>query len=149
MSTFALVILALLAGACFPIRAGVNARLSAWARSPLLASVISFSVGTIALVTCTLALRVPLPPREESRSLPWWAWTGGLLGAIAVLSAILLAPRLGAASTLALIITGQMIASLALDHLGIIGYPMRPIILPRLAGAGLVVVGIALIQVSQ
>jgi len=101
------------------------------------------------LVTCTLALRVPLPPREEIRSLPWWAWTGGLLGAIAVLSAILLAPMLSAASTLALVLAGHMIASLALDHLGLVGYPVRPITLTRLVGAGLIVVGIALIQVSQ
>ena len=143
------ILLALVAGSCFPIQAGVNSRLSQWTQSPVLASAISFTVGALALILLTVAMDVPLPSLSTLSAQPWWVWIGGLLGAVTVFSAIILAPRLGAASMLSLILAGQMLASLILDQYGLLGYPVRPATLTKLVGAAFVVAGIAFIQSNR
>ena len=72
--------------------------------------------------------------------------TGGICGAFYIVMTILLAPRLGAATLIGVSVTGQMLASLILDHYGLIGYPVHPVNVWRLAGAGLLLGGLVLIQ---
>jgi bacterial/archaeal transporter family-2 protein len=55
-------------------------------------------------------------------------------------------PRLGAAATLALIVVGQMLASLAFDQFGLLGLPQQSASLTRLAGAAFLILGVALIR---
>jgi bacterial/archaeal transporter family-2 protein len=55
-------------------------------------------------------------------------------------------PRLGAATVLALIVVGQMIGSLAFDHFGAFGIPQHSANPLRLAGAALLVLGVALVR---
>jgi transporter family-2 protein len=138
--------LAVVAGFCLPTQAGINAHLNLWCHSAILAAAISFTVGTLALVIYLLILRVPLPAAGSLARSPWWIWTGGFIGAFFVASTVVLAPRLGAVSMVALIVTGQMLASVVLDHLGLIGYPIHPINWMRLAGILLLVAGVVLIQ---
>jgi len=77
---------------------------------------------------------------------PWWIWSGGLLGAFLVASTVVLAPRLGAASMVALIVAGQMLASICLDHFGWIGYPVHPVSGLRMLGVFFLVGGVVLIR---
>ena len=142
----ALVLVALLIGVVLPVQSGVNAQLRIGIGHPLLAAFISFAVGTMALLGLNLALRVPLPAGEAVSRLPWWHWIGGLLGAAYIYLAILLAPRLGAATLVAAIVSGQMVASLLLDHFGWVGYPQQPLTPLRAVGALLVIGGVLLIQ---
>ena len=63
----------------------------------------------------------------------WFSWTGGFFGAVFVGIAILMVPRLGAATTLALIVVGQMTGALVFDHFGVLGiqqHAASPIRLP-------------------
>jgi bacterial/archaeal transporter family-2 protein len=76
----------------------------------------------------------------------WWAWTGGFFGAVYIAVSIFLVPRLGAAFFLALLVAGQMVASIAFDHLGLLGLSKHPIDLSRLIGAVLLVAGVVLIR---
>ncbi|MGJ3524138.1 DMT family transporter [Nitratidesulfovibrio sp. D1] len=138
------IMLALLAGATLPTQAGINAALQAdWARHPALASLISFTVGTAALALYVLASRIPFPSVSTSSA---WQWTGGLLGAFFVTVVTFLAPRLGATAMIALVLAGQMAASVTLDHFGLLGYPERPLGLARFAGLTLVAVGVFLVR---
>ena len=124
------VLLALVAGACLPTQAGINAQLNLWARSPVLASAISFAVGTLCLVLYTLVVKTPLPPFSETSAHPWWIWSGGIIGAFFVASALILAPRLGAAPMLGLIVAGQMVGfpvSGSFRLPGIPGAPIKPV----------------------
>lgn len=139
-------LIAFLAGFIFPVQAGVNAQLRIWIGHPLLAAWVSFSVGALFLSALPLAFGLGVPGWQALRQIPWWGWTGGLLGAFSVVSTIVLAPRLGAAAFIATIVAGQMIASMLLDHLGLLGFRFHPITAWRLAGAGLVIVGVWLIQ---
>ena len=140
------IILAIAAGFCLPTQAGINYRLSMWALSPVLAAAISFAVGTVALVVYALILRLPLPALGSVKQYPWWIWTGGFLGAFLVAATVVLAPRLGAAAMVALIVLGQMIASVVLDHYGLIGYTIHPVNAWRIGGVLLLVGGVVLIN---
>jgi len=142
----ALVLIAMLVGVVLPVQSGVNAQLRIGVGHPLLAAFISFAVGTVALLGLNLALRTPVPSGETLGRISWWHWIGGLLGATYVYLAIVLAPRLGAATLVAAIVTGQMVTSLLLDHFGLIGYPQQSLTPARALGALLVIGGVLLIQ---
>ncbi len=146
ISLLTYILLAIVAGFCLPTQAGINAQLNLWSRSAILAAAISFAVGTIGLVVYALVLRIPWPAGDTISRYPWWIWSGGLLGAFFVASTIVLAPRLGATAMVALIVAGQMIASLVLDHFGWLGYSMHPASGLRMLGVALLVAGVMLIR---
>jgi transporter family-2 protein len=139
-------LLALLAGICIPTQAGINARLSLWTSSPVLAAAISFLVGTVVLFGYVLATRLPPPAWRSAAEQPWWLWSGGCLGAFFVAVTIYLAPRLGATNMLAWILAGQMLAALTLDHFGMLGYPLHPLSFGRFAGVLLLIAGAFMVR---
>jgi transporter family-2 protein len=139
-------LLALAAGVLLPVQAGLNAQLRSALGSPIAAALVSFLVGTAGLATIALLLRTPLPLGRAWTATSPWLWSGGLIGAVYVLAAIVLAPRLGAATLIAAVVAGQMITSLVLDHYGLVGFPVHSMTLVRLLGAGLVIAGVILIQ---
>ena len=96
-----------------------------------------------------IALSAPGPRFSTAfaNGAPWISWSGGLFGAFFVGIAIVMVPRLGAATTLALIVVGQMICSLAMDHFGLFGVPQHPVSLMKAAGAVFLILGVALIRV--
>ena len=145
-SLFLYFVLAIAAGFCLPTQAGINSRLNLWTQSPILTAAISFAVGTAALIVYTVILRVPLPQLSGLKQYPWWIWTCGFLGAFLVAATVVLAPRLGAFSMVALIVSGQMIASVVLDHYGLIGYAIQPVNAWRVCGILLLVGGVVLIR---
>ncbi len=138
-------LLAILTGAILPLQAGINSQLRGVLGHPVLAAAASFLVGTIALAAYSAIARVPIPAGVFGRTY-WWHWSGGLIGAFYVACAIVLVPRLGAATLVAAVVAGQMVASLLLDHYGAVGYPRHPVDLWRVAGAVLVMAGVFLIQ---
>ena len=141
------ILMAVVAGSFLPTQAGINSQLNLWTRSPILTASISFAVGTLSLIGFALILRVPLPDTTAAGRYPWWIWTGGFMGAFFVASAVVLAPKLGAASMVSLIIAGQMLASIFLDHFGVIGYPVHPFNIWRFVGVICIVVGVVLIKI--
>ena len=105
----------------------------------------SFAVGTIVLGAFAFTRGLQWPISNATKA-PWWIWTGGLLGAYLVTSIIVLAPRLGATTLIALIIAGQMTTALALDHYGILGFQFHPVRWERLLGVALLLIGAVLIR---
>ena len=75
-------------------------------------------------------------------------WAGGALGVCFIALALMLLPKLGASGFIALALSGQVVASLVLDHFGLFGLIERQLNLPRLLGAGLLIAGVVLIQFS-
>ena len=86
------------------------------------------------------------PDIAASRALPWYAWVGGLYGAIFVVAAAWGVPRLGVATTIILMVAGQLLLSVVLDHFGVMGMPKQPISLGRVAGIGLVIAGVLMVR---
>ncbi len=136
-----LVLVALVAGTAVPVQFAVNAQLRGVVGGPVTAAALSFFVGTMALLVAMLVTREGAPTLAGLSKAPWWAWAGGFLGAFYVAASIVLTPRLGAATTIGFIISGQVIASIILDQFGLLNLPVHLITLPRLGGAVLVIVG--------
>jgi bacterial/archaeal transporter family-2 protein len=147
VATWAYLLFAFAAGAMLPIQFGVNAQLAHWVGSPLRATLVSFAVGTLALLAAALAFARGWPDSDRIGAAPWWVWVGGLLGAFYVLGSVVTAPRLGAATLVAVILAGQAVASLLVDHFGWVGFDETPVTPGRLAGVALVAAGVALVRV--
>lgn len=138
--------LAVLAGVSIVIQQVLNANLRAALKSAAWSGFASYFVGVLCMALLALVLRDPPPSMALAARIPWWAWSGGLFGAIFIGLAILLVPQIGAATFIALLISGQMLASVAFDHFGWIGLTERPIDVPRLVGIALLVGGVILIR---
>jgi transporter family-2 protein len=136
---------AFLAGALIALQAPTNAMLSRAVASPVNAALVSFAVGLAALAAAALALGAR-PDAAAVRALPWYAWTGGVYGAIFVALAAFAAPRLGVTFFLMLAIGGQLAMALWLDRAGAFGLPVQEISLQRIGGVLLVLAGAWLVQ---
>jgi transporter family-2 protein len=140
---------ALIIGCGAPLQAGINASLARSLGHPLLAAASNTVVASLAVLLVMALLRVAPPSLKTVLGAPWWAWCGGLIGGFAVFGALYFAPRMGAAAYVSVTIMGIMASSLLIDHFGIAGFQVHTLTLPKLAGAGLVVAGMALIQFNR
>ena len=139
-------LLALAAGTMMPTQAAINNKLAGYVESPISAAFISFLVGTVALFVYMLVTGTPVTGLLNIKEAPPIAWIGGLLGAFFVTSAVILVPRLGVAMTFSLIIAGQMLVTLFLDHFGFLGVPVKEISLARIGGVLLITAGVVIIR---
>jgi len=140
------ILLALLAGAMMPTQAATNNKMAGVVDSPILSALLSFVVGTIALLVYGLLSGVPLGNIVSAKNAPAIAWIGGLLGAFYVTANVLLVPRLGVAMTFSLIIAGQMLVTVIIDHFGLLGVPVKEVSLARAGGILLITAGVVLIR---
>ncbi len=139
------------AGFLMPVQTGINAQLHREVGHPIGAAFVSFFVGTVALAiiyaVLYLGARAPAPALAKFVTAPWYlVYSGGLIGAFAVFTMLTLAPKLGASVLIASFLTGQMIASVALDHYGILGYAEHPVNLWRALGVAFLIAGVFLIR---
>lgn len=140
------IILAIIAGIMMPTQAAINNKLAISIGSPIMSAFISFIVGTVALLLYILATGIPLGTLIEAKNAPFIAWTGGILGAFFVASTVMALPRLGVALTFSLVIAGQMLITLIIDHFGLLDVPVKQINLPRILGVTLITVGVILVR---
>jgi len=102
----AAVILSAAAGVSFVIQQAVNADLRASIGSAAWAGFVSYLGGTVCMLALAVVLREAVPTVTDIDRSHWWAWTGGLFGAVYIAISIFLVPRLGAAFFIALLVTG-------------------------------------------
>jgi transporter family-2 protein len=146
------ILLGVVAGAVLPVQGAVNAELRHDLRQPFAVGLVSFCVATLTisavLAVLLLLRRTPTPRFGRLNGVPWWGWLGGLCAATYVVATFLLIPAIGAATTVALTVTGQQAASAVIDHRGLFALPRRPLTVFRLVGLGLLVSGSLLIQLG-
>ena len=145
-NTYFFLLLALVAGAMMPTQAAINNKLAGYVASPISAAFISFLIGTVGLLVYMFATGVPISNLTNIKDAPPIAWIGGLLGAFFVASTVILAPRIGVAMTFSLIVAGQMLITLVLDHYGFLGLPVKEISLARIGGILLITAGVVIIR---
>ena len=132
---------AFLAGTITSMQVAVNTHLKSHLVHPMQATLISFCVGTLACLIYCLTSGAPTPSLAKLAVGPWWMWIGGLLGTFYVWTSITVAPRIGVAVMVALVIAGQIVMSLAIDHWGLLRSEARLPTTQRLVGAALIVLG--------
>ncbi|MDO9588677.1 MAG: DMT family transporter [Brevundimonas sp.] len=143
--SFLAMIAVVLGGAATALQAPTNAKMMGAVGSPVNAAFVSFAVGTAALGILAVLLQTR-PDMAASRALPWYAWVGGLYGAIFVVAAAWGVPRLGVATTIILMVAGQLLLSVVLDHFGAMGMPKQPISWGRVAGVAMVLAGVLMVR---
>jgi len=140
-----LVVTAVLGGVVLAVQVGVNVQLRNSLGDPITSTLLSFLVGTAGLALYAWVARAQWPTGSSLGQVPAWQWAGGLLGAVYVVSTILVGPPLGAATLLSLVVAGQMIAAMVLDHHGWLGFAHHAVNTWRIAGALLLIGGTVLI----
>ncbi|AOI89371.1 DMT family transporter [Burkholderia pseudomultivorans] len=139
-------ILTIVAGVSLMTQQVLNANLRGALNSAAWSGFASYALGLACMAVLALVLREPLPSSALAARTPWWAFSGGLFGAIFIALAIFTIPKLGAATFLVLVVTGQMLASMTIDHFGWFGLVQRPVDVSRLVGIALLIGGCVLIR---
>lgn len=146
MHSTLLYLAALAAGISVAVQQALNGGLRAALQSPAWAGFVSYVGGLLTMVVVLVALREQMPSWKLVTGTPWWAWSGGVFGAVFILLLILLLPSLGAATLLALVVAGQMLAAVVMDHFGAFGLTQHSVSTSRLLGVALVIAGVVLIK---
>lgn len=137
--------LAFAAGSSMAVQAAVNSRLSVGiGTQPLLTALVSFTVGGVLLAFIALAKSDWHTLAAQASGLPWWYWTGGLLGCVFVSASILLAPKIGITQLAFLMILGQLSTALLIDGLGLLQMPVRPVMWWKYFGLAVMMGGLVL-----
>ena len=143
-ATVSIVLSIILVGATLAMQAPANAVLARALGDPVAAAALSFGIGFIVLTMIALLRGADAPNFGGLRSIPWWALSGGALGALWVLAAILAVPRLGVVTMFSAMIFGQLIAALLIDKVGGFGLQPRDLNPTRVLAVALVGVGVML-----
>lgn len=147
MSVFLWIAIVLIAGALLPVQASLNNKVAEALGGPIIGATAACLVTVIALLGIVV-VQLPSTPIswEGFRNLHWTAWMGGLIGALYLAVIILAYPRLGPAYTFCLLVFGQVLASLLMEHFNVLVTQPQPISLMRIVGLLCVVLGIFLIR---
>jgi bacterial/archaeal transporter family-2 protein len=115
MSKTLLLLVTLAMGAILPIQAALNGKLMRTFGHPVIGATISFLTGTLILLIYAFSIKSSFNP-VLIKETQWYHWTGGLIGAVYVTGIIVLIPRLGAGLAFTLIVSGQLLMSVLMDH---------------------------------
>lgn len=145
-------ILSLIAGMGVALQAGINLKLRLSLNSALFAALINFAVGTVALIVIFVAAVLggtqSVPTMTSIRQTNWWMWAGGMLGAFYIFTTIFASQKIGFANMFSLVIAGQIILAVILDHFGLLGNTIHILGPSRIAGVVLLIAGVYFIQTS-
>ncbi|MCC2956350.1 DMT family transporter [Massilia sp. IC2-477] len=140
-----LLLMAFCVGMAMSVQAAVNTQLAASiGANSVVAALVSFGCGTIVLAGVALSRGGLGPSFVALASQPAWKFAGGFLGAAFVFGTVFLAPRIGLLSLIVLVIAGQLITSMAIDHFGLVNMAVRKVSGVRVAGACVVALGVAI-----
>jgi transporter family-2 protein len=133
------VLLTAAVGGVLALQAPINAGLGR-ATGQLPAALVSFTVGTL-LLAMIVGLSGDLAGLGSTFQVRWYYLLGGALGAAYVTVALIAVRSIGAGGVAAATITGQLVAAVAIDRLGILGLERTPITVGRAVGVALLLAG--------
>lgn len=144
--------LAAACGALLPVQGALNVSFVGVVGAPLAVALTSFVVAALGMGAVCLGMHgVGARGRPHAQGLgkmPWWGWSGGLVGACYVTGVFTAMPRIGAAATIGFTIAGQQLVSLLIDRYGLLGLPGGPVPRARLAGAIALLGGVLSIKLA-
>lgn len=131
------------AGGLIALQPPINAGLGR-ATGGLPAAFVSFLIGTIAL-GAIVVLSGKAGGLSSAFDVSWYYLIGGILGAVYVTNALIAIDAIGAGGIAALTVSGQLVASMAIDRLGLFGLDQIPLTPERVLGVVLLFVGTVLV----
>lgn len=139
------IVMVVIAGAFLPMQGSMNSKLAKAGENPVYASMISFTIGVLALVTYIL-LTSQNVSWKGLKDAPSYSWLGGVLGAFYVTVIVFAFPKIGPGLTFGLVVAGQLITSMVMEHFQIMGTPHQPISLGRIVGVLLIIAGVVAVK---
>jgi bacterial/archaeal transporter family-2 protein len=136
--------LAVIVGGLIPVQAATNAAMSRVIGSVAITSLTLFGIGFVVVAVWAIVIRVPLPSLETLWRVPAYGWLGGFIVASYVIAITFLAPRLGVGNAIRLVVTGQIVAAVIIDHVGAFGAIVQRLTMGRAIGAVLMIIGVIL-----
>ncbi|MFY8033567.1 MAG: DMT family transporter [Flexibacteraceae bacterium] len=141
-----LLLITFIIGCTLPIQAGINAQLAKQIEHPLFSSIISVTValiGLLAIYAVKVNDRFNLSAlKQVSPSL----YIGGLIGSVYLYGIVLLIPKIGSLMAFTLIIAGQLVMAMIIDHYGLLGMEQQSITYKSIIGVALIGFGIYMIK---
>lgn len=113
--------------------------------NPWVATLVSFALILALFLIVAAVFPRPLPTAEGLEKMPWWAPLGGIVGAFAVVTGLLFVDKVGAGPLAALTVSANLIASVAIDHFGLLNAPEHAVTPLRAVGVLVMVAGVAMI----
>lgn len=135
---------AVLSGAVVAVQQRVNGELGVELEAPLLAALVSFGTGLLAVVVVVVCRPHARAAVGRIRDVPWWSRFAGLGGASLVAVGAFAAPQIGVALLTIGLVAGQTGGGLVVDRIGLAPGGSHLLTLPRLAGAALCLFAVAL-----
>lgn len=146
-STFFLAGWSLLAGVGIPLIGVLNSGMARSIGNPFGATAVMFAVALLIALGLTLPLYGATGFRQIGLA-PLSSYGAGVLIGFYALSATIVIPRFGAGNFIAFILLAQLATAAVIDQLGLFGMAKNPANAFKLSGLLLIVVGIALMQIS-
>lgn len=138
--------LAAATGVFIALQAAANGKFRANLGYPWWPAFLSICGTMLTALLLMTIFRPPVPSTVQFQSTQWWNWIGGPLGAMIVLSGAALIGELGGGVFIALVVGGQLLCSVLLDHFGLMGLPEVRLTWGRLLGVVLVIAGVVCIK---
>ena len=139
------IVMVVIAGAFLPMQGSMNSKLAKAGENPVYASMISFTIGVLALVAYIL-LTSQNVSWKGLKDAPSYSWLGGVLGAFYVTVIVFAFPKIGPGLTFGLVVAGQLITSMVMEHFQIMGIPHQPISFGRIVGVLLIIIGVVAVK---
>ena len=134
------------AGMLQAVGASMGGELNKSLQNPWLATSISFMLVLFLTTALFACMPKPLPSVGDFAAMPWWAPLGGIVGAVAVFAGFIFIQKLGAGPVNGVTITANILASLAIDHFGLLRMEQHSMNPMRALGAALMIGGVTLIS---
>ncbi|MDE6515124.1 MAG: DMT family transporter [Bacteroidales bacterium] len=137
-------------GLMTPVQTAANSRLRQAVGSPLVASLVSFSIGTLYLIIVTLLQKGSLGIADEVfAGLPWWAWFGGVCGLYGLTVNILIFQKLGGVQTALMPMLGQIGMGMLIDSFGWFRSAVYAFTGLRLAALVMILAGVCMVVMRK
>lgn len=131
-------VMGILVGVYAALQAAFNGNLTKMLGSSIASGFVSYATGTILLLL--LVVFSNQLPHKTTRG-RWWMWLGGPVGALFVVGMAQLVPHLGTGVTLLVVLIGQLLGSMAIDHFALFGARKAHVTLFRLIGVAVLAGG--------
>lgn len=130
-------------GICVALEPTVNSGLGKYI-TPRLATFHSFLIGLLAITAINLFKGGFGGYRQINKAPPYF-WFGGLIGLCVVYIGAKVAPVIGIAATVTIMVAVQLITGIIIDSLGLFGVTRVPLDFKRILGAVIMILAVRLI----
>ena len=143
--TIPFLFLALGLGAFTAIYVPMIAKSASFVGSGPMANVPFFGMALISSIVIALVNGAKFADFARIPTIPPFLLTAGIMSAGLIIGTTFLVPRIGLSTLFVLLVSGQVLASMAFGYFGMFGTPPSPLTIGKVLGAAMVIGGVYLV----